>query len=135
MDVGGWLQVAGINSLGSGDLGIVGTTAGGNQAVFSSTLDLVSLGTLTLGSASDTTGSGLLLDHNLAFSAVTINGTSLANGSYDVAALTGMGFGANIAGGSLAGEFLTVGAVPEPSTIALGLLGGLGMIVLRRRNA
>lgn len=138
LNVGGWLQVGGINSLGGGNLSVVGTTTGGNQAVFSSTLDLVSAGTLTLGSATDTTGSALILDHNLTFSAVTIDGTSLAAGSYNVADLTALGFGANIAGGSdgTGTIFLTVAAVPEPSAITMASIGGLAMMgLLRRRKA
>ena len=83
-------------------------------------------------------GSALILDHNLTFSAVSINGTDLAAGSYNVADLTSLGFGANIAGGSdgTGTIFLTVAAVPEPSTIAVASLGGLAMTIwMRRRKA
>jgi hypothetical protein len=92
---------------------------------------------LTLGSVGDAVDSGLILDHNMTFSSITIGGTSLAAGSYNVSDLTSMGFGANIAGGSdTSGNiFLTVAPVPEPSSLALATIGGLAALGLRRKRA
>jgi hypothetical protein len=130
-NVGGWLQVAGIGSLGSGNVTISGFD-NLNQAVFNSTIDLVSGGTLTLSNLN----SGLILDNNLTFAAVSIDGTSLAPGAYTVADLTTLGFGANIAGGSDPTKVLTVvGAVPEPATVALLSTAGLAMLVFRRKRS
>jgi len=129
-DVGGWLQVAGITSLGSGNVTITGFD-GSNQAIFNSTIDLVSNGTLTLSNIN----SGIILDRNLTFSAVSINGTSLAPGSYTVADLTTLGFGANIAGGSDPTKTLIV-AVPEPASTAIVTVSGLiAILIFRRRRA
>jgi hypothetical protein len=127
LNQGGWLQVAGIDSLGTGNLTISGFDAS-NQAIFSSTLDLVSSGTLTISNID----SGLILDHNLTFSAVSIDGTSLLPGSYTTATLTAMGYGANIAGGSDPTKLLTV--VPEPSVVLMLMMSGLFVLVCRPRR-
>jgi hypothetical protein len=117
----GWLKGAGLNALGFGNITLTSTQG-------PSTLDLDYDLTNATGSLTLTgTTSKLVLDQNLTFGAVTINGTSLTPGLHSFAELDG-NFGANIVDGGNG----SIRVVPEPS--AFGLLALGSMVLLRRRR-
>jgi len=89
--------------------------------------DFASGGSLTLSGTSV-----LVLDQSVSFTAVTINGTSLAAGTYSFADLNAA-FDAFFADGGTGS--ITVAAVPEPASAAT-LAGAalLGLVALRRRR-
>jgi hypothetical protein len=118
----GWLKAAGLNSLGFGDISLTSVQG-------PSTLDfdynyLNPVGSLTLAGAT----SKLVVDQDLTFGAVTINGTPLAAGTYTAAQLNSS-FDANIVDGGTG----TLTVVPEPS-VALAIAGGIGVLAIRRRR-
>lgn len=126
----GWLKGAGLNSLGFGNILMASQVvpALGTQA--GSTLDLDynltnPTGSLTL----QDTLSKLILDQNLTFGAVTINGTPLSVGTHTFAELNAA-FDANIVDGGT-GNIIVV---PEPSAFAMVLLGAFGLMRSRRRR-
>lgn len=126
----GWLQGVGANSLGFGDILLTSfQSATGIQAP--STLDLDynlinPSGSLTL----ETTLSKLILDQDLTFGAVTINGTPLSVGVHSFAELNAA-FDLNIVDGGTGNVIV----VPEPSSTAIILLAGLGLSRPIRRRA
>ena len=102
----GYLKGTGIDSLGTNSSFIVdplatqtNTYASGGfcagPSVFEAGYDINSAGTLTL-----TNGGTMVLHQSCAFTAVTINGTSLANGTYYYSTLTNMFPSTFAAGGS-----------------------------------
>jgi hypothetical protein len=114
----GWLKGAGVNS----DFTLTSSEG-------PSTLDLDydlfnAAGSLVLSG----TSSKLVVDQNLTFGAVTINGTSLAPGTYSAADLNAS-FDANIVDGGTG----TVTVVPEPTGAVAALLGGCTVLLRRRR--
>jgi PEP-CTERM motif len=128
----GWLQAGSVNAFGSANITIAGSgpvSAGANSvaapAQFDATTAFSDTGTLTVNSANST----LLLDNNMVLGGAIIDGTTLAPGVYTEATLAGEF--SNVTGTPT--DTLTV--VPEPSSIALAMAGGLGILVLRRRRA
>jgi hypothetical protein len=117
----GWLQGSGVNSLGFGDIILTSLQA-------PSTLDLNydltnPSGALTLSGAT----SKLVLDQNLTFGSVSINGTSLAPGFYTFADLNGA-FDANIVEGGTG----SITVVPEPTVPLLAFFGAAALFARRR---
>lgn len=118
---GGTLRVAADGVLGNGSIVV---TDGG-------LLDFDVDFSLTTGGLVLENGGTLALDQNLSFAGVTIGGAALAEGVYDYDTLKAQYAGFFLDGGS--GQ-ITVTAVPEPSTIALMILGTLAALHLRRRH-
>jgi hypothetical protein len=80
----GWLQAGTAGALGTGNLTLAGGSAGsgvGGPAMFDALVALSSPGTLTVQNVNNT----LLLDNNLAFGSVVIDGVTLTNGVYTAA--------------------------------------------------
>jgi hypothetical protein len=70
------------------------------------------------------------LSSNVTFAGLTIGETVLAPGTYNYAALEAYAPGKFVdLGGSI-----TVAAIPEPSTVGLALVAGLGGLILYRRS-
>ena len=119
----GWLQGSGPNSLGFGDITLTSAQA-------ASTLDLNydlnnPTGALTLAG----TTSKLVLDQNLTFGSVSINGSSLAPGFYSFAALNSS-FDANIVDGGTG----SITVIPEPTVPLLALIGAGALFTRRRKH-
>jgi hypothetical protein len=118
----GWIQGAGNNSLGFGD--ILLTSLQG-----ASTLDVNYDLTNPTGSlVVETALSKLILDQNLTFGSVTIDGTSLSPGVHTFAELNAA-FDANFVDGG-AGSIIVV---PEPASLALAVVGVCTGALQRRR--
>jgi hypothetical protein len=119
----GWLQGSGINSLGSGDITLISSqnasTLDLNYDLFNPTGTLILTGTL----------SKLILDQNLTFGSVSINGSSLAPGFYTFAALNAT-FDANIIDGGSG----SITVVPEPTVPLLAVFGAAALSTRRRRR-
>jgi len=119
----GWLKGVGANSLGFGDITLTGLQ---NAATLDVDYDLLNpTGSLVL----QGTNTKLVVDQNLTFAAVNINGTQLAAGLYTAAQLNAS-FDANIVDGGTG----TVRVIPEPSAALAALLGGVTILVRRRRT-
>jgi hypothetical protein len=118
----GWLKAAGLNALGFGNISLTSTQG-------ASTLDLDydlsnPTGSLTLAGGT----SKLILDQNLTFGAVTINGVALSPGLHPFAELDAS-FDSNIVNGGNG----SITVVPEPSAIGL-LCAGAAVLIRRRRK-
>jgi hypothetical protein len=120
----GWLQGVGANALGFGNITLTGTQG---PATLDYDYDAINpIGILTL---SDPT-SKLILDQNLTFAGVTIDGTALTPGLHTFAELNAL-FDANIVDGG--NGTIRIGVVPEPTGFALWLLGCLTIFGARKR--
>jgi hypothetical protein len=125
----GWLKGTAPGSLGTGSITLTSTTttSGTFGSIFETDYNLSTPGALTMIG----TNSVLRLDQQLTFGAATINGTTLAPGTYTTAQLEAL-FPANIAdvgSGSTATGSITV--VPEP---ACGMLLTVGALFAARRK-
>lgn len=65
---------------------------------------------------------------------LSFNGSSVAPGTYSLAALQGLGGGSGVAFGGDSNAFVTVTSIPEPSTIALVGMAGLAIAARFRRS-
>jgi len=119
----GWLKGSGANSLGTGNFTLT-SSEGPSTIDFDYDLSSPSRSLVLTGTASK-----LVLDQNLTFGTVTINGTTLAPGLYTYAQLNSQ-FDSNIVDGGTG----TVTVVPEPASAALLLLGTLPALRRRRRE-
>ena len=121
----GWLQGVAPNALGTGDVMLTSTQG-------PSTLDYdydATNPTSTLELIGPT--SKLILDQNLTFAEVIIDGTPLAPGLHTFAALNAS-FDANIVDGG--NGTITVGVVPEPVGLGLLWIGSLPLLGARKRK-
>ncbi len=129
----GWLQAGSANAFGNANITIAGGNAingVGGPAQFNATVDFASAGTLTISDVNNT----LSLDNNLTFSDAFIDGfdllTALGAGSWNASQINGATGQGNVFGPAL----LTIGSVPEPSSISLAIMGGLGLMMFCRRR-
>lgn len=120
----GWVEGVGLNSFGFGDINVT-SVQGPSTLDFDYNLTNPG-GTLTL----QGTSSAMILDQDLTFGAVTINGTSLSVGVHSFAELNAA-FDLNFVNGGT-GNLIVV---PEPSSFAIVLLAGLGCLGIIRRRA
>jgi hypothetical protein len=119
----GWVLGAGVNALGSGDMTLTSTQGPSTIDYDYNAFNPTSVLTL------NGTTSKLVLDQNLTFGGVTINGTALTPGLHTFAELNSA-FNANIVDGGNG----TITVVPEPSALTASLLGLVTMLGFRRRG-
>jgi hypothetical protein len=119
----GWIEAAGLNSMGFGNISLKSTLG-------ASTLDFdYNISNPTGSLVLATTTSKLILDQSLTFGSVMINGTSLTPGLHTFAELNAS-FDANFVEGGTG----SITVVPEPAGAAMALLGGVALILFRRRR-
>jgi MYXO-CTERM domain-containing protein len=125
--VSGFLKGTGVNSLGTGNISIAPSAAGGARFDTDYPMDLPGA-SLILAPANGANNAVMLLDQTDRFGSVTINGTTLAPGTYSASQLLTQ-FPANFDPASTG----SITVVPEPSAFALA--GAVGILALRRRRA
>jgi hypothetical protein len=118
----GWLKGVGVDALGFGDITLTSTQGPSTLDYDYNAVNPASFLTL------NGTTSKLMLDQNLTFGGVTINGTPLTPGLHTFAELNAA-FNANIVDGGSG----TITVVPEPSAVVASLIGLVTMLGFRRR--
>jgi hypothetical protein len=132
----GWLQAGSANAFGSANItlaGGTGTTGVNGPVMFDALVSFTDAGTLTIQDPNST----LLLDNNLTIGSLILDGDTILAGMYTAAQLNAITGDNNVIDNGT-GNTITVGVlVPEPSSIAIGVLGSCSFLManLRRRRS